>query len=223
MPLEKGPAARRPGMPARPTGTSLRLRIPDLASDWQIAAPVVVAPKKEPPPVIPRPPVKPPAVVDDPIARARAKLSEKRDTDRHQQVTTMITGMRNRRRRLLDRMWIGSIGLTALSVVALGVELLHELHDANPAVETATFDVDAPIPDEVPRGRDTREIQQVSGTIARTWSNELPEENAVKQALHTTEGDASPPGAWLPGTITDSDSEAQQSGVTHASSESRAP
>jgi len=157
------------------------------------------------------------------VARARAKLSERKLADRRQDIPTMIAGMRNRRRKLLDRLWIGSIVLTALSVVALGVELLHELPVGTPAGESATSDVDNPHSGEIARGRNTRTIQPVSGVAARAWSNELPAEIAVKTAHYTTDGTGGPAGALLNGTITDSDPDRQQPGVKHGGPQSSTP
>lgn len=219
MPVEKGPDKKRSGSPARGTTTPFRIRVPDLAPARTFADQAPVRPATA---AAPRP-AGTSVVNDDPVARARAKLNERKLTERQQDVPTMIAGMRNRRRKVLDRIWIGSIVLTALSVVALGVELLHELPVGTPGGETATVEVDQPESAEIARGRNTRISRPVSRVAARAWSNELPAESAVKSASYATEENGRPTGATLSGTITDSDSDDQQSGVTHGAPQSRTP
>ncbi len=91
-----------------------------------------------PSPMIPSPVIRSPGshrpdpIARDPIARAQSRLSEKRYQDGHQQVTGLIERMREKRRRLFDRLWIASIALTALSVVALAVELIQGMQSPDP-------------------------------------------------------------------------------------------
>ena len=70
--------------------------------------------------------------VHDAVASARAKLSEKRFAEGHQQMAQMIATLRHRRQRFFRGLWSASVLLTALSVVALAVELLQRMDVLNP-------------------------------------------------------------------------------------------
>jgi hypothetical protein len=169
------------------------------------------------------------AVTYDPTARARAQLSERRYQNGHQQVTGMIERMRVRRRKLLDRLWVGSIALTALSIVALAVELIQGMQSPI-ATRVASRVGSRPVQKadtsrQVGRKTSAPPAQPVSTAAAREWSNELPEDQPVKSALYTTEEGPKPKGVWLDGLITnpDSDSERPSPGAQHDDHQSRTP
>src|SRR5262249_50686986 len=110
MPVEQRPTVSPSRAPTAPSKPRFYLRLPDVLAESKPAA-TAARPGE-------------PAPVRNPVASARAKLSEKRFLDGHRQVTSMIEGLRDRRRRMFSRLWNASIVLTALSVVALAIELI---------------------------------------------------------------------------------------------------
>jgi hypothetical protein len=143
------------------------------------------------------------------VASARARISKQRYDDGHQHVTNLIDRMRDRRRRILDRLWIASVVLTALSIVALVVEVIQNLNTAQPAAESAHSHASPTRP--VARRSSPRSPRSVVPAAAQVLANELPEpengEHPVKSALYTTDRPNRPKGVWLDGTITDNESE----------------
>ena len=223
MPLEKRPAQTHRGSPAAVSRRPFHLRLPDVFADQKPRA----APVPERPPR--------PVVANDPTAKAHAQLtssqltssqlSEKRYQDGHQQVTGMIDRLRTRRRKLLGRLWVASIALTALSIMALAVELIPGMQSPI-ATRTAIPKVDkADTPRQLARKTSVPSARPVSPAVAREWSNERPDDQPVKSALYTTEDGPQRKGAWLDGLITDpdSDSERPSPGVQHDDHQSRTP
>src|SRR5262245_53483890 len=212
MPVQHRPTDSRRGAGKAPK-PRFNLRLPDVS-----AAPVpVVAPATEAGPA-------PSAPVRDAIGVARAKLSEKRFLEGHRQVTGMIEDLRNRRRRLFKRLWAASILLTALSVVALTVELLQRTDLWKSFGESAqTEDHSAPRPlPKVHEATPLKAIPPKSGA-PREWSNQLPEEGTVESAIFETSQQYRDNGVWLKGTITDNETESQRRGDLHDEHQSRTP
>ena len=240
MPLEKRPVQNHRGAPVAVPRRPFHLRLPDVFAD-QI-------PRATPSSEL-RSPRK--ASAYDPTARAKAQLSEKRYQDGHQQVTSLIDRLREKRRRLFDRLWVASIALTALSIVALAVELIQSMQTPVPVrVATVPFKKNdtgkndtgkndtgkndtgkndtgkkKDAPRQIARKTSTSPGQPVSPVAAREWSNELPDDQPVKSALYTTEEGPKPKGVWLDGLVAnpDPDSERPTRGVQHDDHQSRTP
>lgn len=194
MPLEKRPEQAHRGPPAAASRRPFHLRLPDVFADEKPhAAP---GPERHPPQQ---------AAAYDPIAKVRSQLSAKRYRDGHQQVTGLIERLRERRRKLLDRLWVASIALTALSIVALAVELIQEMHSsiATPAAIPGVDQADSQ--SQLARTTSAPPARPVSSAAA----SGSPDNHPVKSALYTTEEGPEHKGARLDGWITapDPDSE----------------
>jgi len=199
---------------ARPANVrpQIHLCIPDLSGDEKSLAAGLrsKSPQQSAPP-------------RDPIDAARAKLSEKRYREGHQHVTDMIEELREKRRRLFKRLWAGSIALTALSVVALAVELIHRAEFLNPLSDTVqTDDQPATSPSRRTHGGVARRPALKKTPVPRQWSNALPTETPVQSAVYETTGRAGQEGAWLDGKIAETDTETDRSrpGAPHDDSQS---
>jgi hypothetical protein len=205
-----GPRVRR-GSPdparAAQAKPQFHLCIPDLSGDERLAAP---GPPDKPP--------HQPAPPRNPIDAARTKLSEKRYREGHQHVTEMIEGLRDKRRRLFKRLWTASVVLTALSVVALAVELVHRADFLSTLGDTVETNGHSTI-DSSRRARRSADRSATPRKLAapRQWTNELPAEPSVQSAVFETTGRAGQEGAWLEGKIadTDIDTDRSRSGALH--------
>jgi hypothetical protein len=162
--------------------------------------------------------------VHDAIGAARAKLSEKRFLEGHRQVTGMIEDLRNRRRRLFKRLWVASIVLTALSVVALAVELVQRTEVLKSFGDSAqTEDHAAPKPLQKVHEATPLKTTPAKSGAPREWSNQLPEDGTVESAIYETSQKNRDNGAWLGGTITDNESESPRRGDLHDDHQSGTP
>jgi hypothetical protein len=209
------PVDHRPTDSLRARGTApkprFHLRLPDVTA---AAAPA------------PRPEIaaQPTSAAHDPIAAARARLSEKRFLEGHRQVAGMIENFRNRRRRLFQRLWAGSIVLTALSVLALAVELVQRANLFKFVGDSAQ--VQEP---SAPRAlQKLHEAEPLQTTPAkpgapREWPNRLPEEGAVESAIYETSQQYRENGVWLKGTITDNETDSPRRGDLHDDHQSGTP
>ena len=214
MPVEKRSPQTHRGSPAAAARRPFHLRLPDVfAADKPTA---IDGPDRKP---------LQQAIADDPVARARARLSERRFQAGQQQVTGLIEGLRDRRRKLFDRLWMASIALTALSIVALAVELIQGTHSPIGTRGAASKVDPADSPDQLTRKLQAPPAQRVSPAAVREWSNEVPDDEPVTSALYTTEEGSQPKGVWLDGRITppDSDSELHRGGAQHDDHQSRTP
>lgn len=186
---------------AHERGQAFHLRLPDLFAAERPRTVRSAPPRSEEKPSRS-------TVAVEPVAQARQKLSHKRYRDGKQQVAGIIEDARARRRKLFGRLWIASVTLTALSIVALAIELIQGLHPG-----TATGDAIPVAADGGPivRKSSSRSPRRVVPAVARKWSNESPgggaADGSVQSALYTMEGDKKPNGVWLDGTINESDSE----------------
>ena len=212
MPVEHRPTDSRRGAEKAPK-PRFHLRLPDVSAASAPAVPLA----KEPRPA-------PPGPVRDAIGAARAKLSEKRFLEGHRQVTGMIEDLRNRRRRLFKRLWVASILLTALSVVALAVELAQRTElwrSFGASAQTEDHSAPRPLP-KVHEATPLKTIPAKSGA-PREWSNQLPEEGTVESAIFETTQQYRDNGVWLKGTITDNETEGPRRGDLHDDHQSRTP
>ncbi len=128
MPVEQRSLGVRPDARPAVSKPQFRLRLPDVSARPKSADAAPAAEESEL-----RIPVR------DPIAAARAKLSEKRFADGRRQITRMIEKLRGKRQRLIKILWAASVALTALSVIALAVEFVHKtnfLHSAGDTIQT---------------------------------------------------------------------------------------
>lgn len=145
------------------------------------------------------------------VATARARIRKQRYDDGHQHVTNMIDRMRDRRRRLFDRLWIASVVLTALSLVALIVEVIQSLNTHQSTAEIAPATSESAPARPVARRSSHHPPRSVVPAGAQVLANELPEpvsgEYPVQSALYTTDGQLRPKGVWLDGTINDNDTD----------------
>jgi hypothetical protein len=136
-------------------------------------------------------------------------LSQRRYQVGQQQVTSLIEGLRNSRRKMFDRLWIASIALTALSIVALAVELIQGTPSPN-AKHAAIRDVNrADRPSSLAKTTAERRLQLVTPAVAREWSSETPQEQQVQSAHYTTEDEPKHKGAWLDGWIAPPESDSE--------------
>jgi len=212
MPVDHRPTDRRRG-PATAPKPRFYLRLPDVSAASRPAAPPALAP--QPAPSVP---------VHDAITAARAKLSEKRFLEGHRQVTGLIEDFRNRRRRLFQRLWAASIVLTALSVVALAVELVQQ-GDLLKSFGDSAQGEDHSVPRILPKVHEATPLKATpakSGT-RREWSNQLPQEGTVESAIYETPQQYRDNGVWLKGTITDNETEGPRGGDLHDDHQSRTP
>ncbi len=209
MPVEHRSAAGRGGAPPQALKPPFHLRIPDVLAEQTSAA------RKPHAAAAPLP--------RDAIAEARAKLSEKRILEGHRQVANLIAGARDRRRRLFGRLWAASILLTALSVVALAVEIIERLDFFNPVGDTVQID-DAKATDHfgsTPRTAPPRTTER-KAAAPREWSNQLPQHGSVKSAVYETVAPGTREGARHPGTISEKDTDRPRGGGLHDDHQSRA-
>ena len=226
MPLEKRPAQIHQRAPVAAPRRPFHLRLPDVLADQKpqaTSSPEVRPPRK--------------AAAYDPTARVKAQLSEKRYQDGHQQVTGLIERLREKRRRLFDRLWIASIALTALSIVALAVELIQGMQSPVPTRIAARGSKRSGAADTNETGKKNDALRHVvrktyesperpvSTAAAREWSNEMPDDQPVKSALYTTDEGPKPKGVWLDGLIANPDpnSERPTRGAPHDDHQSRTP
>lgn len=207
--------SRTPGgaraTPAAPSRPPFYLRLPDVSAAQSAGQLQAEAPRHG---------VHPAA--HDAVAAARAKLSERRFDEGRQQMARMIDGLRNRRQRLFRGLWSASILLTALSIVALAVELLQRMDIFN-SVGDAAYTENPQSNEPARRRRETSPAKKLAEKAGapREWSNQLPDDSVRSAVYETTEArDRS--GAWLPGTITDNDSDKPRRGNPHDDHQSRA-
>jgi len=212
MPVEQRPAASRPGAPVSASKPQIYLRLPDVfAEEPLLKTALHTVPSRRPNP-------------SDSLGEARAKLSEKRFLDGHRQVTSMIEGLRNRRQRLFRHLWYASVTLTALSVVALAVEVVHRMDFLNSIGDTV--ETSDPHESAVPSAaRDTADgkAPRAKPGAPRAWSNALPADSSVESAVYEKVDGTLHQGAWLQGTIADQDSDRPHLGTLHDDHQSRAP
>jgi len=154
-------------------------------------------------------------------------LNEKRILEGQRQVTSMIAGLRDRRRKLFGRLWAASILLTALSVVALAVELVQRMDFLNSIGDTVQIDEQKTA--EIPRGTPPTAPAEKPGRKSgapREWSNQLPAEGPnsgkVQSAAYESSRAGSEKGAWLSGTISDNETDSPRSGDLHDDHQPRA-
>lgn len=243
MPVEKRTARTNRLAPVALPRRPFHLRLPDLFADEKPRA--TPGPERQPPR---------PAVVNDPTARARSqltdrqlpvarsntaqsnntrsngvqsaksRLSQKRFQEGQQHVAGMIERMREKRRKLFDRLWIASIALTALSVLALAVELIQGVQSPVPTRITHPSAKRTAAPRQLVKKASDSPVPPVSAAAARTEANERQDDQPVTSALYTTEEDRpQPPNVWLDGPIANPDSEPQRlsRGGPHDSHQSR--
>jgi hypothetical protein len=203
-PVERNPADKHRRAAALRSLPPFQLSVPDLT------------PSRKPRPAVSAPASPQSASAggpteNDPVAAARARVSQRRYDDGHQHVTSLIGRMRDRRRQLFGRLWIASVILTALSIIALVVEVIQNLNapQATAEAELATVDAKAVRPST---GRlASRSTRNVVPAEAQTLATDLPEsvdgEQPVQPAHYTTDRPGKPQGVWLDGTIDDKDSE----------------
>jgi hypothetical protein len=190
------------------------LRLPDVSAASRPAAPPALAPQPAPS-----------APIHDALTAARAKLSEKRFLEGHRQVTSLIEDFRNRRRQLFQRLWAASIVLTALSVVALAVELVQRTNLLKSLGDSAqNEELSAPRPLEKVHEATPLKTTPAKSGAPREWSNQLPaEEGMVESAIYETSQQYRDNGVWLKGTITDNETEGPGGGDLHDDHQSRTP
>jgi hypothetical protein len=213
MSVEQRSGAGRRVAPAAAPQPPFHLRIPDVYAEQVPVAPAART-------VVPAPP-------RDPIVEARAILNEKRILEGHRQVTSLIAGARDQRRKFFGRLWAASILLTALSVVALAVELVQRMDFLNSMGDTMQIDEQKTTasPRGKPRGAPVAEPGPKSGA-PREWSNQLPAEGPNPGTVQSAGYEAARTGrekaAWLSGTISDNEHDSPRSGDHHDDHQSRA-
>jgi hypothetical protein len=208
MPVDHRPtdSRRSPGGARKPR---FYLQLPDVSAVSRPAAATASVPH--------------PAPAHDPIAAARARLSEKRFLEGHRQVTGLIQDFRDRRRRLFQRLWAASIVLTALSVVALAVELAQRTSLFKSFGDSAQLE-EPSAPQALQKVHEAEPLKITPAKSApREWSNKLPEDGAVESAIYETSGHYRENGVWLKGTITDNETESPRRGDLHDDHQSGTP
>jgi len=201
MPVEKRPASNFRDGPVRVSSPSIHLCIPDLTADEDVSQDQPAAVRR------------PRESTLDPISLARSKISEKRFRDGHQQVTSMIEDLRDRRRRRFRLLWTASIALTACSIVALGFGLFQTTNKGEGESIRSN--------DSRARAR-TRKNRSMAERDAATLSRPipgdlklLPTREPVRPALYETPTPAEDSGAWFEGTIADGESDQSSDGAVH--------
>lgn len=183
------------------------LKIPDLRP----------ARPARPQPAIARPPIAQPASSHPPAATTppveTPPLTSRRYDAGHRQVTQMIDQMRDKRRRLLARLWNVSLALTALSLIALISELVQSWNSSAGDTDAQEVAVDAAPTPSAPKPTAPRRAPRIVPVRAQVLANELPaadDEEPVQQAFFTTRETERPKGVWLDGTIHTDDSDTTQ-------------
>jgi hypothetical protein len=165
-----------------------------------------------------------------PLVSENSSDKEKRYAAGQREVTGMIEELRGKRQRVFRRLWVATVLLTAASAVALGVELLQKadlwsyLGGSEPSV------VGKPgTPDGLQAGQSAGD----KSDAPRVWSNGLPGDLREIPAGAEQTGGVKPTieqisysertGVWLPGTITDADSDDPEHGDRHDDHQSRTP
>lgn len=184
MPVDKRPAGNLRIAPGEVSILPFHLAVPDLSLDSEKEAGPIDVPSTS---VSPR----------DPIAFARSKISEKRFRDGHEQITTMIADLRDRRRVISGRLWLGSVVLTVASGLVLLVALIRESGPAGDAAERGKQPKRATHPPSVDHLSATGEAP------VRAWSNEVPEERPIQPVHYESVPGLDRSSAWLDGTIAD--------------------
>lgn len=148
----------------------------------------------------------------DQASPVRAQIRQKRYDDGQKHVAELIDRLREKRRRFFGRLWIASVVLTALSIVALAVELIQGFSvaarspESNPAVSERDGS-------RATARTSPARSRKSSVSTARAWSNEAPDAagNAkpIEPAAYKVEGQTQPRAAWLEGTISDGDPPAE--------------
>ncbi|HLJ09776.1 MAG TPA: hypothetical protein VKU82_01235 [Planctomycetaceae bacterium] len=141
------------------------------------------------------------------------KLSEKRFQDGHQQVTSMIEELRDKRRKVFRRLWIASVVLTGASVVALAVELVQRMNFTSATAEAIQADGDEESPRTASTSARARSARPGAEGKSRGRSREA-EAYPVRAAAYTSVSETDRNGAWLDGTISDNDSDKSHSGAS---------
>jgi hypothetical protein len=174
-------------------------------------------------PAAPKSQSAPAAPAHDAIAAARARLSEKRFLEGHRQVAGLIQDFRDRRRRLFQRLWAASIVLTALSVMALAVELVQRTNLFPSLGDSAQLE-ELSAPRALQKVHEAEPLKTTPAKSApREWSNQLPEDGAVESAIYETSREYRENGVWLKGTISENETESPRRGDPHDDHQSRTP
>ena len=191
MPVEKRPAVGIRGGPGETARPPIHLCIPDLSAEE--GAPESKGPNGR----------RGRIAIHDPIAAARSRLSEKRFRDGHQQVTTMIEDLRERRRRQFRRFWLASMVLTAGSAVVLAFGLLRgNGGDAGAKSQPGKGSRRA--------GRHETTQPQAIDAQANLRSERDPIQPVAYEAPASDDA-----GVWLEGTIAEGESDESSDGVSH--------
>jgi hypothetical protein len=251
MPVDQPRAPTRGAVPAaaaKPAAVSIpqfRLCLPDVSIESPMRRSAAHENPKSPAPLADKPPAPSSPIGDSrqrpspprdagTAAPTRLSDSEKRYAAGQREVAGMIEELRGKRQRLFRRLWFASVLLTAASVVALGVELLQRtdlLHYFGGSDSTAE-------PSVVGKSRKVRSVdagksQPDKSDAPRVWSNGLPGEDPEKssgvehvggeKSVSEQIGHSERSGVWLPGTITDIDSEKPDRGDIHDDHQPRTP
>jgi len=148
----------------------------------------------------------------------------------------MIEGLRDKRQRLFRRLWTASVLLTAISVVALAVELLQKT-DILKSFTDSDSKEESTLMGRARKPRSKGEPNSLPTKLdsSHVWSNGLPtkiptevpaeapviEHVVSEKAVIEQIGHAERQGVWLPGTITENDSEGPARGDIHDDHQSR--
>lgn len=200
MPVEKRPAGSLQGTAGRASQPAIHLCIPELTGDEDDGDGTASSSQSlrhlEP----------------DPVALARSRISEKRFREGHRQVTGIIEDLRARRQGRLNRLWIGSIALTAASVIVLAIGLFRETTDATQPSRREG-------PPSKARSSSTNSLSDHSAAeisrSVRVQANMLPEDDPIQPVAYEASPESSRAGAWLDGTITDKETSGPADGTLH--------
>lgn len=197
MPADKRPAGNFRGAPGEVLILPFHLAVPDLSPKPERDAAAID---------------EPPVSVRDPIAFARSKISEKRFRDGHQQVTTMIADLRDRRRMILQRLWMGSVALTVVSGIVLAIGFARgTIHDGAELDKKPRRATRAPPVDQLPATA-SAPVQIKSNQVK---SNQLPDDQPIQPVNYELSPGMARISAWLDGTIADGDPAGPSDGDLH--------
>lgn len=200
MPVEKRPPGSLRGPAGRTSQPAIHLCIPELTGDQDDGGDVAASSQGLH------------QLEHDPVALARSRISEKRFREGHRQVTGIIEDLRARRQRRLNRLWIGSIALTAASVIVLAVGLFRDAHDESQPSRRGE-------PASKARSSRTHSLlddgaAEISHPV-RVQANRLPEDDPIQPVAYETSEELRGAGAWLDGTISDKETSGPADGTLH--------
>ena len=135
----------------------------------------------------------------------REQIRRLRYDEGHHRMTDLIDRMRDKRQRLVARLWAASIVLTVFSLGALGVELVQQLTEPTTTAEAEISTPETAPPRALVRRSSAHSSRSTAKAGAKVHANQLPgtTSEVEVEAAHftTTREKPAPDGVWLEGSI----------------------